>query len=212
MDDTQNPQNQPVGTDNTQNTPDQNAIPQNTSIQNTPTEEINKKMEAVLAMEGEEGKARREREEREKKEAEMVVKYEEEKGSLNERLKEIAKLKEDFELHWVDLSEKKDGLQKLLDPILTGEANAEKDVQAKNQEEHATDIPTERQGFEKQRQALEVIRIQFEKEKWVIEDKMSELEKEMNDNKVKYQELLREEYSIIDKVKEIDKNIESLKK
>jgi len=178
----------------------------------TPSEEeLKKKMEAILAMEGEEGRKRREDAEKAKKEAEMLNVLEAEKAELKNKLAEIAKKKEVFEIKWIDFSEKKKGLEDLLLPITESELTKEKEVQAKNQEEHATDDVKKRQSFEKERQSLEAERQKIEKEKWVIENKLEELRIVMEENKADYQKLLKEEYTIIDKVAEIDKKEESIK-
>lgn len=174
-------------------------------------EELKKKMEAILAMEGEEGRLKRERIEKEKEEAEMIGKLEKEKTVIKTKLEEIAKKKEKLELSWIDLSQKMGELKKLLDPISLAETNIEKDVQAKNQEEHATDDIKKRQEFEKERQTMETKRQVIEKEKWVIENKMLELTAVMNEDKLKYQSVLSEEYSLVDKTKEIDEKIRSIK-
>jgi hypothetical protein len=174
-------------------------------------EELRKKMEAILEMEGEEGRERRERAENKKHQLEMISELELEKTKLLIELQEITKYKENLELKWIDLSNKKDSLQKLLDPILSAEMNAEKDVQVKNQEEHATDDPKARQIIEKERQEIESKRQMIEKEKWVIEDKMSEILTIMNENKIRFQGVLKNEYLFIDKVKEIEEKIKSIK-
>lgn len=208
MDDQQNTQHDSEDSAVTQNTVSE--LNNNITTESAP--ELNKKMEAIMAMEGEEGRARREKEEMAKKEAAMLEETNKEKDTLTKQLKTISGEKEKLEFRWIDLSEKKQELQKLLEPILIKEANNEKDVQAKNQEEHATDDAKERQQFEKERQALEAEREKTEKEKWVIEDKIAELDKIMNENKEKYQQVLKDEYLVTDKIKNLDKKIESIKK
>ena len=174
-------------------------------------EEIKRKMEAILEMEGEEGRLKREKEEKEKEEAEKIGKIEEEKTTINSKLEEIRKQKEELEIKWIDLRDKKNDLQKLLNPILADEMSVEKDVQAKNQEEHATDDPKIRQGFERERQILELKRQEIEKSKWVIEDKMTEINAIMEENKTKFQAVEKEEFQLKDRIKELDEQIKSIK-
>ena len=174
-------------------------------------EDVKKKMEAILAMEGEEGRLRREKVEKEKEEAGMVAKLEEEKSEINKKLEETSKNKEELEIKWIDLSEKMKELQKILEPIKENEARLEKDIQSKNQEEHATEDILTRQGFEKERQVLEADRQKIEKEKWEIEGKVLEINGLMAENKAKFQKILDEEYSFFDKIKEIDLKIKSIK-
>lgn len=179
------------------------------------TNEVNtdtqKKLEAILAMEGEEGRARREAEEKKKKEAQMLVELEKQKTELNNKLAEISKKKDELELRWIDLNDKKEGIKKILDPILSSEIKTETEEQAKNQEEHAAQDIKQRQEIEKQRQALDIERQKIEQEKWGIEDKIYEVEQIMLQNKASYQVLIKEEYKIIDDLSEIDKKIESIK-
>lgn len=175
------------------------------------SEEANKKMEAVLAMEGEEGRLRREQEEKEQKETEMINALEAERTELNEKLATVTKQKEDYEVKWIDLSDKKKEIQKILDPILANEIDIEKAEQAKSQEEHATDDPAARQGFEKERQALEIKRDEVEKEKWKLEDEKAKLDALLLQNTTEYQVIIKDEYTIQDRLKEIDATIKSIR-
>jgi hypothetical protein len=170
-----------------------------------------KKLEAILAMEGEEGRARREAEEKKKLEAQMLLDLEKQKSELNNKLSEIGKKKDEFELRWIDLNDKKEGIQKILDPILSSEIKTETEEQEKNKEEHAVQDIKQRQEIERQRQALEIERQKIEQEKWGIEDKIYEVDQVMQENKASYQTLIKEEYKIIDDLSEIDKKIESIK-
>lgn len=189
-------------------TPSTDLAPANTIA---PEEETtDKKMAAILAMEGEEGRLLRERSEKEKEKNKMLSGFEDEKRKTKERLTEIEKTRGDLEIKWIDLSSKKTGLQKIIDPILAAETKTEKDVQAKNQEEHATDDLAARQALERERQSIEAERQKIEKEKWGVEDKIVEINKIMDENKVKYQAALKEEYVLTDKIKEIDQNIKSV--
>lgn len=205
MDDNQNKTK--ISADINQNTTHFDSNKENISSE----EELKKKMDAILAMEGEEGRKRREEAEKAKKEAEIIGVLESEKAELNNKLAEIGKKKEESEIKWIDLSEKKKALESILSPIVDAEVIKEKEVQAKNQEEHATDDVKQRQGFEKERQSLEAERQKLENEKWAIENKIEDLKTIMEENKSSYQSLLREEYTIVDKIAEIDKKEESVK-
>lgn len=181
-------------------------------IKPTQTNDLSKaKEEAILAMEGEEGRLRREKAEKEKKTAKMLAELDEEKKLANLRLEAINKEKEKLELKWIEMSDKKKEFQKILEPIVLSEMNIEKDVQSKNQEEHATEDPVLRQPLEKERQELETKRQAIEKNKWSIEDEITKLNVVMNENKVKYQELLNEEFSLEDKTVQIEEKIKSIK-
>lgn len=220
MDDSQNPQNQTAQTSDInvpqkQKTDNQDPINDQANaeqVTETNALELKKKMEAILAMEGEEGRARREAEERKKMEAKMVLELKAQKNALNKKLNEITKEKEKLELHWIDLDDKKNEIGKILDPITAAEIKVENDIQEKNKEEHATDDLKRRQEFEKQRQVLEAEREKLEKEKWVIEDKVYDVDSLMSEHKTKYQAVLKEEYSTIDQLAEIDKKVESIGK
>jgi len=175
-------------------------------------EKLKRKLEAILAMEGEEGRLKRERAEKEKMESDMVSKLDSEKAEINKKLSEISKKKEEYELKWVDITDKKGSIKQILDPIIESETNLEKNEQSKNQEEHATEDVRQRQALEKERQEISQQREKTEKDKWLIEDKILELDETSEKNKKEYQLLIDEEYSLLDKVKEIDKKIESIKK
>jgi len=173
----------------------------------TETEFERKRKEAMLAMEGDEGRLRRERAEQRKKEEEIMSQVSVEKAGLTRRLSEIARQKEELETKWMQYSDKKAPLDARLAVLVEQEVRVESDGEKINQEEHNTVDPKVRQEIEKKRWENDDLRRKIEKEKWDIEDKTSNLTKFMEENKLAYQKVLDEEDQIARRVDEIDRTV-----
>ncbi|MBI3632097.1 MAG: hypothetical protein HY225_01480 [Candidatus Vogelbacteria bacterium] len=166
-----------------------------------------KKKQAMLAMEGEEGRRHREDLERKKQEEELKIKLEDERTKVGHELERLASEKEKLELKWVELNEIKAPLEKSLEPIVTKEAQVEKEESDIEKKEHSTSDPVERQATEKMRWEVEDRRRLVEKERWRMEDEIGKVNAIIKTNSDKYQELLAEEEKSQKRLDEINKNL-----
>lgn len=152
---------------------------------------------AKLAMQGPERTVKRERNEREKQ-------IEKEKADLEQLLALTTKKKEDLEIAWVVLDNKRNDLKKMLAPILEEEEKLELEEEELEGRERTTTDPLERQKVEKDRLAVQAKRQTVEKEKWGYEDKIFKLETSIKENTDKYQIHLDEEEEILGKIDNLD--------
>jgi len=155
---------------------------------------------ARLAMEGPERTIKREREEKEKK-------IEAEKAKLNQALALVLKKKEDLEIGWVVLDNKRLDLKKILAPILTEEEALELKEEGLEGKERTTITPTDRQVIEKERWEIQDKRHTLEKQKWDYENKIIKIEELVKENTDKYQILLDEEEEITQKLEDLDSDL-----
>src|SRR3989344_1057594 len=131
--------------------------------------------EARLAMEGTEHAAKREA--REKTEA-----VHSERESIKERLAGISKEKEELELAWITLDEKRASVRQTLMPLIEEEKRIEK----------------ERYETQKKRRAVE-------EKKWEIENSFTKEEGGLEATAKAYQKLLDEEESLYGKLDALEK-------
>ncbi len=153
--------------------------------------------QARLSMQGPERTVERERSDREK----QIAK---EKNELEQLLALTVKKKEDLEIAWVVLDNKRNDLKKMLAPILEEEEKLEFDEEELEGRERTTSIPAERQKIEKGRLAVQAKRQTIEKEKWGFEDKILKIETSIKDNTDKYQVYLDEEEEVATKIESLD--------
>jgi hypothetical protein len=151
--------------------------------------EAEKLERARLAMEGPERHARREAEEHEHA---LTA----EKQELESKLAAVVKEKEQLELAWVDLDEKRGDFKKLLQPILDEETRIEAEELKTEEEEKNMGLEREKQIIEKKKWLLEDQRRKVEEEKWALEEKMWKLEESLDANTKHYRELLDQEEEI----------------
>ncbi len=166
-----------------------------------------KKKQAMLAMEGEEGKKHREGLERKQQEEDLKKKLQEERSALEKKIEELNVEKEKLELKWVELNEIKAPLEKAILPIVADETKTEKeegDIEAK--EKSVTD-PKEKQTVEKMRWEIDDRRRAIEKDRWRLEDEIGKVNDIIKTNSRKYQGVLMEEEKIQQRLDEIKKNL-----
>ena len=166
-----------------------------------------KKKQAMLAMEGEEGRLHREALERKKQEEELKAKLQEERTRLGQDLDKLSSDKEKLELKWVELNEKKVPLEKSLEPIVALEIKVEQEESNIEKKEHTTSDPVEKQTTEKMRWEVEDRRRAVEKDRWKLEDEIGKVNAIIKANSDKYQQLLAEEEKAEQRLDEINKNL-----
>lgn len=143
-------------------------------------------MSAKLALEGEDWTRKRQ----EREQGAVLL---EERHKLNVRLQEIAKLKTDLELKWVELDGKRRELKTVLDPILKKEEELEaKEFDIENTERN-TGLPKEKEAIEKKRWLIEDERRASEKEKWSHQEKLWKVDEAVEETTKQYRALLNEE-------------------
>ncbi len=166
-----------------------------------------KKKQAMLAMEGEEGRLHREALERKKQEEELKGKLQDERTKLGQELDKLSGDKEKLELKWVELNETKAPLEKSLEPIVALETKVEQEEGDIEKKEHTTSDPVEKQATEKMRWEVEDRRRAVEKDRWRLEDEIGKVNAIIKANSDKYQELLAEEEKVQQRLDEINKNL-----
>ena len=166
-----------------------------------------KKKQAMLAMEGEEGRRHRELMERQKQEEELKTKLVNERAQLEKDLEKLRVDKEQLELKWIELNETKAPLEKSLEPIVASQIKIEQEEQDIEKKEHITTDPKERQATEKMRWEVDDKRRSIEKDRWQLEDELGKINDVIKANSVKYQELLSEEEKSQQRLEEIKKNL-----
>jgi hypothetical protein len=155
---------------------------------------------ARLAMEGPERAARREAEEKHKA-------LETEKIDLEQRLAGVTKEKEQLELAWVDLDDKRGDMKKILQPILDEEAEIEAEETKAEEEEKKMGLEREKQIIEKKKWLIEDKRRKVEQEKWNVEEKVWKLEEAIDANTKRYRELLDQEEEITTRLEKLKKEV-----
>ena len=166
-----------------------------------------KKKQAMLAMEGEEGKRHRENLERKQEEEEIKKKLYEERLFLEKELEKMSVQKEELELRWVELNEIKAPLEKSLEPIIALEIKVEKEEGDIEVKEHGTADPKERQAAEKMRWEVDDRRRSIEKDRFRLEDEIGKIDDIIKTNSEKYQTILTEEEKSQQRLDEIKKNL-----
>lgn len=166
-----------------------------------------KKKQAMLAMEGEEGKRRREALERKQQEEEFKKKLQEERSILEKKIEETAAKKEELELKWVELNQTKAPLEQSLKPIIADEIKVEKEEDDVQLKERGTADPKEKQAAEKMRWEVDDRRRAIEKSRWQLEDEIGRVNDIIKENSVKYQSLLTEEEKVQARLDEINKSL-----
>ncbi|MBI3633757.1 MAG: hypothetical protein HY226_05720 [Candidatus Vogelbacteria bacterium] len=166
-----------------------------------------KKKQAMLAMEGEEGRLHRESLERKKQEEELKAKLQDERTKLQQELERLSGEKEKLELKWVELNETKAPLEKNLEPIVAQATKVEQEESDIEKKEHSTNDPAERQTTEKMRWEVDDRRRSVEKDRWRLEDEIGKIDAIIKSNSEKYQVLLTEEEKVERRLEEINKNL-----
>ncbi len=166
-----------------------------------------KKRQAMLAMEGEEGKRHRENLERKEQEEEIKKRLQEERSALEKEMGDVATQKEKLELKWVELNEIKAPLEKSLEPILAEEVKIEREEDDIEKKEHGAIDPKERQVAEKMRWEVDDRRRSTEKDRWRLEDEIGKIDDIIKANSEKYQSVLAEEEKMQQRLDEINKNL-----
>lgn len=141
---------------------------------------------ARVTMEGPERAIARERNEKSDRIHNQIKK-------MGEELAMVTKRKEDLEIAWVVLDNKRNDLKKMLAPILAEEEKMEVKEDELEGKERTTLLPSDRQRIEKERWQAQEERRKIEVKKWELEDKVAFLENQIGDNTKKYQELLDQE-------------------
>lgn len=144
---------------------------------------------AKLAMEGPQYTAKREAREREE-----TVKAKHEK--IEARLAQIAGDKEKLEIQWIELDEKRSVIKQALTPLLEEERKAEDAEAALEEQERASVVAPERQQIEQRRYETELTRRKIEEGKWGLENEITQLEKQIEENTTQYRALLDEEENL----------------
>ncbi|MCE9629026.1 MAG: hypothetical protein K8Q91_03475 [Candidatus Vogelbacteria bacterium] len=155
---------------------------------------------ARLAMQGPERTIQRERNERERQ-------IDKEKSELGQSLSLITKKKEDMEIGWVVLDNKRVDLKKMLAPLLDEEEKLETAEDELEGRERTTSLPTDRQKIEKERWVIQDKRKELEKQKWGFEDKITKVETLIKESTEKYQTLLDEEEITIKKLDDLESEL-----
>lgn len=166
-----------------------------------------KKKQAMLAMEGEQGKLHRESLERKQQEEELKKKLQEERATLQKSIDDLTAQKEKLELKWIELNEIKAPLEKSLTPIVADEIKVEKEDSDIEMKEKSTADPKEKQLVEKMRWEVEDRRRAVEKERWRLEDEIGKVNDIIKLNSEKYQILLSAEEKAEQRLNEINKNL-----
>ena len=166
-----------------------------------------KKKQAMLAMEGPEGRAHRETLERKEHEEEIKKRLGDERQALQKKIEELSTGKERLELKWVELNETKAPLEKSLAPVVAEETKVEKEESDIEMKERSTSDPVEKQATEKMRWGADDRRRAIEKERWSIEDEIGKINDIIKTNSEKYQELLAEEEKSQRRLDEIIKEL-----
>ena len=154
--------------------------------------------EARLAMEGTEHAAKREA--REKTEA-----VHSERESIKERLAGISKEKEELELAWITLDEKRASVRQTLMPLIEEEKKIEAQEAALEEKERINVVAEERQRIEKERYETQKKRRAVEEKKWEIENSFTKEEGGLEATAKAYQKLLDEEESLYGKLDALEK-------
>lgn len=163
-----------------------------------PTE--SKREEARVAMQGPEWTAKREQEEKTKE-------LEAEQGALNKRHQEITAEKEQLELLWVDLDDKRKTIRRVLNPILDEEKKTEAEEADLEAEEAGVGVPTEKHKVEEKRWVVQTKRRDIEQKKRAEEEKLTKIEQEIEANTKKYRGFLNEEDQIQTKLAQLKAEI-----
>jgi len=165
------------------------------------TEPITERLEkARVAMEGPERAAERLQREHEQK-------IEQERKNLEAQKTAIEKEKEKMEIVWIDLDEKRNSFKRDLEPILVEETKLEDEEKIAELEEEKATMPEEKKAAEKKRQDLQTRRKASEEKKWIIQDKIEQVEKIITQNTEHYQELLSKEEILIQKINDLESGV-----
>jgi hypothetical protein len=159
-----------------------------------------KLLNAKLALEGEAWTKKRQ--EREK--ASVLI---DERNKLNTRLQEIAKLKTDLEINWVELDNKRRDLKIILDPILKKEEEIEARKAEVENTERTTGLPKEKEAVEKKRWLIEDELRTSEQAKWEQQEKLWKLEEAIEAATKQYRSLLDDEDKIHQELDKIEKDL-----
>ncbi len=134
-----------------------------------------------------------EQQERSLTEGATRLQKEKEKNELQINLRELGKEKEIVELRWVELNDKKDALQAIIDPILVEEHGIEAQIKDSEQKESMATNVAERKQIESDRWVIEDKRRAIEKTRQDKEREMNALLSVINELKPRYQEILQKE-------------------
>jgi len=178
---------------------DATAVPQPPTPTPTPSpspEELKK--QAMLAMEGEEGRRQRELEEQRKKEAELRAKLEGEKTQLELKLRELLQQKEALELEWIKYNNQETPLETQVQPIIAEEKAAE-DEERKVEQDEAVAVSTpgtpvaKIQEVEIKRWTVQERRHHAEEQKWAFQKQIESLKAAKDELGNAYRKILSDE-------------------
>ncbi len=166
-----------------------------------------RKRQAMLAMEGEEGKRHRENLERKQQEEDIKKGLQEERVTLEKAMERLSTDKERLELKWIELNGIKSPLEKSLAPVLADEIKIEKEEMAIEIKEKSATDPKDKQSAEKMRWEVDDRRRSIEKDRWQLEDEIGKINDIIKTNSEKYQAVLTEEEKTQHRLDEINKNL-----
>lgn len=126
-----------------------------------------------------------------------------EMATINNRLAEIAKEKERYELNWVSLDDRRTGIKESLKPLTEQETTLETKEDELEQKEDVAIDPKEKQKIETERWQVATERHKVEETRWGIDGKLSEIDAKVDSDTKAYRALLAEEDSLNERVEEI---------
>lgn len=162
----------------------------------TEQELTEKRQVARAALEGPDWTAKREREAKEQTAAD-------ERSRLEKQLVEIAQAKEKLELDWVRLDDRRQVLKGELTPILEREKQIEETEAKLEIDEAKTNAGKDQLEIEKKRQTIQETRRQTEKDKWVWQEKIWQIDGVIETNTTRYRALLDQEDAAKKRLREL---------
>jgi len=124
------------------------------------------------------------------------INKEQEKEKLAQKLKEISKIKEKFELEWISLSDKKESIKESIKTVIAEEGGIESNKKALDEKERTVASTQERREIEQKRWGVEEERKKTEEKRWVLEKELDEVNQNIETLKPKYQTALAQEEEV----------------
>ncbi|OHA57470.1 MAG: hypothetical protein A2114_01575 [Candidatus Vogelbacteria bacterium GWA1_51_14] len=127
-----------------------------------------------------------------------------ERATINSKLEELAKQKEQYELEWIKLDEKRKQIKDNLKPITDKESELETKEDQLEEKEDQMPLPAERQKLEGERWQVTSERHQVEEEKWQVENKLMETDKKIDVDTKEYRAVLSKEDKLRERLDQIE--------
>ena len=173
------------------------------------------KRQAMLAMEGENGRRQRELEEQHRKEEELRAKLEFEKTQIEAKLHEVSKQKEALELEWIKYNNQKTPLETQVQPIISEEKTAE-DEERKTEQDEAVAVSTpgvpiaKIQDIEVKRWTIQERRHHAEEQKWAFQKQIEALKASMDTLGAAYRKILQDEDALKKSIRDAEAALKNL--